>query len=253
MKCCFYGTGAADWLLRDYHPDELFRHFSCMRLGDEVMIDAPSTFFVQTEHMGLSVDGIRYILYTHLHDDHFSPQVLTALCERGPVTVIVEEHALSFLPSHPDLTVVPLTVGVETRVGEYIVLPVTANHFTSSDQTPVHYIIRHEDKTVFYGLDGAWWTPMCWRALRAHAPFDLMVIEATLGDLHADTRLFEHNNLPMVEEMVAICRNAGVITDRTVIRISHLAKQAYPPSMPVTLRLEGTGISAAYDGEEVTF
>ena len=47
-------------------------------------------------------------------------------------------------------------------------------------------------------------------ALRAQAPFDALVIDATIGDGHdGDYRVFEHNSLPMVRMMVESLRANG--------------------------------------------
>ena len=78
--------------------------------------------------------------------------------------------------------------------------------------------------------------------------YDLMVFDGTLGDDYGDYRIFEHNNLRMVELISETIRNTGVLKPDGKIMISHLAYAVHGTHKETEKKLEKAGVGVAYDG-----
>lgn len=93
MKLTFLGTSAGEFYPAmwchcphcDYarqHGGRNLRRHSCALLDDDVMIDLSSHAFITAAEMGLDITGIRTLLVTHDHADHFDP--LNLICRITP-------------------------------------------------------------------------------------------------------------------------------------------------------------------------
>lgn len=69
-----------------------------------------------------------------------------------------------------------------------------------------------------------------------------MIFDATIGDVKGDYRIFEHNNLVMVEEM---CDTFRKICNRFMI--SHMARTLHSDHDTLVNRMKRSGIEVAYD------
>ena len=120
--------------------------------------------------LGFDISKIKYILNTHNHDDHFNQNTVDYLTSQGAKLIKAE----------PNMAI---------SLGEYSILPLKGNH-----SVPVcHFIIEHNGKRMFYGLDGAW---LLYEEIDAiwTRGVDLAVFDATVGFIDGDYRIFEHNN-----------------------------------------------------------
>ena len=177
MKITFLGTGAADWVF-DLHKDmDGFRRNSSALVDDCLLIDPGPDVMDALETFKKDAKKIKYIINTHNHSDHF--------CEK---TV----EALSFAEF------ISFCAGEEKRVGPYLIKAYEANHKTCGGS--VHFIIDDNERKLFYGLDGAWLTYEEAGAINK-CGIDYAVLDATVGDIEGDYRIFEHNNLTMVREI----------------------------------------------------
>ena len=74
---------------------------------------------------------------------------------------------------------------------------------------------------------------------------DLAVLDATIGDVPGDYRIFEHNNLNMVVEMKTTLAS---YVKRWVI--SHMARTLHTSHAELSDRMKAHGIEVAFDGFE---
>ena len=75
---------------------------------------------------------------------------------------------------------------------------------------------------------------------------DLAVLDGTLGDQLGDVRVLEHNNLTMVEQLVAALKP---YVPRFVI--SHMARTLHTPHDELVARVAPHGVEVAFDGLEL--
>ncbi len=221
MTLTFLGTGAADW--NGFDPALGFRRrFSSALVNGDLLLDPGPDVFDAARTFSVDLSGVRRVLVTHEHADHFCPETMDRLRRAGAERAEV-------LP------------GASARVGPYAVTALPANHATCPGAR--HYLISDGVKTLFYGLDGAWLTLDEVRGIRAAAPVDLAVLDGTLGDAADDLRVFEHNSLPMVTALAAAL---SPFVRR--FAVSHMARTLHGTHAALEARLAGTGILAAFDG-----
>ena len=221
MKITFLGTGAADWKLEQHGEMEGYRRHSSLLIDDCLLIDPGRHVPNALQAFGKRAADICYMLNTHRHGDHYSAATVEML------------GAERFYP---------MQAGQVLQLGPYTVTALRANHATCTDA--VHFIISDGKKKIFYGLDGAWLLYDEVQAIREGV--DLAVLDATVGDVAGDYRIFEHNNLNMAVE---IKRTLAPFVGRFFI--SHLARTLHTPHAELAARMRPHGIEVAFDGCEI--
>ena len=221
MNIHFLGTGAADWTPTSLDAAGFHRHFSSALIDGELLIDPGPHVFNACKEQGIDPAAIRHIILTHPHNDHYSRQTVDALTAMG-----AEFH--------------PITAGECLTLGDYTIRAVEGNHATVS--YCVHFHITKGDKRLFYALDGAWLTYSAYQLLKTYGA-DLAVLDATIGDRPGDWRIFEHNNLAMVEIMKqTLSPYVGAFV------ISHMALTLHEDHLTLAKTMQEKGIVAAFDG-----
>ena len=222
MKITFLGTGAADWKYERHKDTEGYRRNSALLVNDELLIDPGPLVPNALQVFGKDAERIKYIINTHRHGDHYDPE-----------TVAYMKNAELY----------DMSAGEERTLGGYTVSALRANHSTCSEA--VHFIISDGSVSMFYGLDGAWLMYDEVAAIKKKG-VDIAVLDATIGDVEGDYRIFEHNNLNMVTEIKASL-------DKHVKRwvISHMARTLHTSHEELVARMKPYGIEVAYDGFEL--
>lgn len=221
MELLFLGTGAADWPLTRKTEMKEFRRRSSMLIDRCLLIDPGPQVLEALEEYGIEVGEIKYIIYTHKHEDHFSEKTLEILTNAGA-------------------KMIEISAGKECQIGIYHILAYQGNHATC--ENTVHFIIKDEEHTIFYGLDGAWLMYEEVQGIKKYRP-DLAVLDATIGDIEGDYRIFEHNNLNMVLEM------KKTLTPYTKqFCISHMARTLHTEHQVLSEKMEKHQVWTAYDG-----
>lgn len=252
MRVLFSGTGASDWKPEDRERGE-YRRFTSAIINDDLLLDPGPhvSDFAEWYGRGDCLAGIRDVLLTHSHDDHFQMDQLRRLCADRRIQFWCNETVASFVEQTEGLTIHKLRCFEPTCIGSYVVTAVPANHGTAIGQEQAcHYMIEQNGKRIFYGCDGAWLRRDTWYYMNGYE-FDLMILDGTLGDAYGDHRIFEHNNLRMVELMAETFRKTGVLKKQGKIMITHLSRKCHGTQAEVELRLRDSRIDVAYDGCEV--
>lgn len=224
MKLLFLGTGAADWPMEKTDNASEFRRFSSALVDDILLID-PGPQVIDTLHeQQKNLKAIRFILNTHKHPDHFSQETVRTLTALGAEWI--ELHA-----------------GMTKTFDRYTVSAYCGNHSTCPDT--VHFILTDTQHTLFYGLDGAWLLYDEVQAIKRMKP-DLAILDATIGDVEGDYRIFEHNNLPMISEI-----KKTLAPYVKTFCISHMARTLHTDHKTLSEKMSKLGILVAYDGLEI--
>ena len=223
MKITFLGTGAADWSKKKRAEMTEFRRFSSTLIDDVLLIDpGPHALEALTE-FGKDAARIQYIINTHKHKDHFCEETVRAL----------EAYGATFFD---------LNSGDSVKLGAYTVHAYAGNHSTC--EKTVHFIITDGERTLFYGLDGAWLLYEEVQAIKTYQP-DFAVFDATIGNIDGDYRVFEHNNLNMVLEMKKTLEPyIGKFA------ISHMARTLHTNHKTLCDEMQAHCVAVAYDGWE---
>ena len=223
MKILFLGTGAADWPAERPADAKEHRRLSSALIDDTLLIDPNQCVFDALKEYGKEPAKIKYIINTHPHSDHYCEETVKELEKSGAVFI-------------------PFYAGDEKTVGKYTVRAYAANHSTAD--LPVHFIVSDGAKTLFYGLDGAWLLYGEVQAIKQYRP-DLAVLDATVGFIDGDYRIFEHNDLYMVLEMKkSLEKYIGTFC------ISHMARTLHQDHKALSEKMNGYGVITAYDGME---
>ncbi len=221
MKITFLGTGAADWVLALHKDMEGFRRNASALIDDVLLIDPGPDVMNALEAFNKDASKIKYIINTHRHSDHYNEETIKSLT--GAEFVDFKD-------------------GDEKKLSNYTVKAFKSNHPTCND--PVHFIISDGEKNVFYGLDGAWLTYKEVAAIKENN-IDYAILDATVGDIKGDFRIFEHNNLNMVKEMTYTLN-----PDVKQFCISHMARTLHNSHEELVKNMQEFGVEVAYDGME---
>lgn len=225
MKLLFLGTGAADWPQEKPSDQTEHRRFSSALIDGTLLIDPGPQVPKALREQNIPPSDIRFVINTHRHSDHFSDQTLAMLKAAGAQFV-------------------PIAAGETQQIGRYTISAYRANHGTVTEA--VHFIITDGERTLFYGLDGAWLLYEEVQAIKAAKP-DLAVLDATIGFVEGDYRIFEHNDLTMVLQMQ---KTLAPYIGRFCI--SHMAYTLHTDHGNLTEAMRPYDILVAFDGLEVT-
>lgn len=221
MKIQFLGTGAADWPIKRKDGEKEYRHLSSALIDGCLLIDFGPNVLDALDNCKVKQTDIKYIINTHRHADHYNEDVLKTLIAGGAEFVPFEKNE-------------------QKEIGKYTIYSFAANHSTCDGAA--HFIIDDGEKTVFYGLDGAWLLMSEVDAIKRFKP-DVAVLDATVGDIVGDYRIFEHNNLNMVSEIKkSLEQYVGKFY------ISHMARTLHTNHEALAKRMERDGVFVAYDG-----
>ena len=250
----FLGTGAADWKIAE--RDGFFRRNSAALINGELMLDCGEHIFDFSESINCTglYEKVTDIIITHDHPDHFNKDSVLKIADLQKIRVCCCKRISEIIGPHRNIEYVLLNSFKVQRTGNYEIIPLLANHqiVTDGDYSAYQYIIKTADgKTVFYGLDGAWFLRPSWEEMKKHK-FNIMIFDCTAGDKN-DWRLFEHNTIPMLRMMTEGIKNAKILEDDAVLVASHFAKKLHGSHEETAGILEKDGIMAAYDGMKLIF
>ncbi len=257
MKLTFLGTGAADWDIHAYTPGVQHRRFSSALVDESLLIDPGPHIFHYVEHEGTDamLDGVRHIIVTHSHADHFDPHSVARLCighdctlwgdaacYRRLVEVLGEKDAASvrFVETQLEQTY---------DIGNYAVTPLRSNHATPdpAEETRV-YLVERDGRILYYGCDSAWIPTRAWNVIKNKA-VNAMVLECTCGEIaRNDWRIFEHNTLEMLELMLTTFRKYRYFAPDVRYYASHMARTLHGDFDSTARALDELGVTMAYDG-----
>jgi len=242
--------------------------------GAGILIDFPSEIVSQAWRHGVDLPGLRTLLVTHSHGDHWFPYQLRWRCR--PTAMSRPGEVAPYDARGPRQTEIPLlhvfgNASVEAILrrelgddlepfaivfhairpedtfpaGGFTVTALPAHHDVGREEA-VHYVLQAEDRTILYGLDGDTFLPGTRERLRAFR-FDLVIMEATFG-------LGDGGNHRNFERLIAEAqwlREEGRMKVNGRIVATHFSPHYSPPHAETSDYLLRHDILAAWDGMEV--
>ena len=261
MQITFLGTGAADTpvvLPQQYQTafSKEIRRNSSILVQDWLMIDCGPHALNSLELLHADLSKITDLCVTHTHADHIDPAAVAALAakRKKPLRIWCDAGAAPVFSKIANVDLHPLRAGQEMNIGECSVIPLSANHLVeNSDEQPLHYLLEYQGKRMFYGCDGAWIQASSFLILQQHRPLDLMIFDATVGRQDEGIRLGSHNSLAMLELMLPLLSQCGMVEERTKVVLSHMAITLHQPYDSIVKEMESKGFTVAYDGLTISF
>lgn len=259
MKITFLGTGASDWDISLYAKGKYHRRYSSLLVDGDLLIDpGPNIFhFAKNEGRENILDGVKNIIVTHSHRDHFDSFSVARLCVDRDCTLWADRACRRKLKRDlGDETVrrirfIQTLPGGEYDIGDYRITSLRSNHATpDKDEITRLYLVEKQGRILYYGCDSAWIPTVSWNVIKTK-PVNLMVLECTCGELSEDDwRIFEHNTPAMLELMLKMFRKYSLFAPDVKYYASHIAMTLHKePSEQIRL-FESLGVTLAFDGTE---
>ncbi len=230
---------------------------SAALLDDLVLLDCSPSTPLAAERCGASLAGVRLLLWTHQHSDHFSPATLMyrSWVNTGPLTVAgppdVVDAARHWLPAEADVEFVALRPGDRLERHGCRVVALPAAHRTGlGDGEPealLFDVTGPSGTRVLYATDTG---PLPAAAVQACAGvgFDVVVLEESFGDrLDHGT---QHLDLATFPDQLRRLREVGGIGPDTHVVATHLSHHN-PPTPELARRLADWGAHVHDDGHVV--
>lgn len=248
MELLFLGTGAADFLpsLQDkdrFTVDKNIRRCTMTLLDQTTLIDCGPHLMDALQIHKVNQEKIQNVLVTHSHSDHFRADSLQALALGRETPLHVWHNEELSMPEVENVVFHPMHIGAACQIDKWQVTPLRANHMMGA----VHFDITDGEKTMFYGCDGAWLLLDTYNYMK-DKQYDLMIMDATVGDYEGDFRMAEHNSIPMIRSMLKSFHTVKIATEKTKIVLDHLARTLHKPHEETCRIVEKDGFIVAYDG-----
>ncbi len=210
------------------------------------------------ERLGISLAGVRLLLWTHQHSDHFSAATLmyrawsdpTPLVVVGPPDVV--ETARHWVAPDAAVEFRPVCPGDVVDHAGHLVRVLASSHRTrlgrDGEPDSVLYDVTARSGTrVLYATDTGPLPTATVEATR-DAAYDVVVLEESFGDLFDHgTR---HLDLSTFPEQVRRLRSVGAIGASTRVVATHLSHHN-PPTPELARRLAAWGAEVCDDGTEL--
>ncbi|MDD5916112.1 MAG: MBL fold metallo-hydrolase [Clostridiales bacterium] len=236
-------------------------------INDDLLIDFPPDANMHMLQNGLDYSGVKYLIVTHSHLDHFAPVDLffrddvcyahnlkvPQMLLYGPPKVI--DTFRRYLEFYPDERIGKYIVTQTAEfykpvtMGRYTVTPLRANHMTGNDAA--FYLITDGEKTVLYMHDTGMLYDDALDYLKSHSVHaDFVSFDCTYVLLPSGGG---HLGLDTCCTVRDILTEAGVIGEHTVKCVNHFShngKAIYDELVPVAAK---EGFLVSYDGMPVKF
>lgn len=250
MKVKLLGTGAADFLpsLKDTNRFTInieIRRSTVTLVDEGLLIDCGPHLLDEIELFGGDIDKMDNILLTHYHSDHINKDILKEFAIKRGKPVTLWYNKVIEMPEIEGVILKPIDLFTEYDIAGYKVTALPANHNFGA----VHFTIE-KDKNLFYGCDGAWMLMETFHALK-DKNFDMMIMDATMGDYDGDWRVSEHNSIPMVRMLVKSFKNFGISNENTKIVLDHLSRTLQRSYEVTSECIKDDGFIIGYDGLEL--
>lgn len=255
FKLLFLGTGAADSspLLATEYADRLspdHRRTSALLINDCYLIDCGHHTLDCLRLTGTPLSQIKHLFLTHLHGDHCRPDHIQTIASAKDEPLHIWLRNDAELPPLTNVILHPMDPLTSYEIDDLTVTGLVANH----TDCPQHFVIERADKRFFYGCDGAWLINPSFKFMKHRGRFDLMIMDATVGDYDGDLRMAEHNCIPMIRSMRASFKTVKMADEDTVFCLSHLARTLHKPThAEIVEQFRPDGFLVAYDGMKYEF
>ena len=245
------------------------RKRSSMVIGEDLLIDLGPDCVTAGFQYGKDISGIRYLLQTHAHADHFDAGIfvtrhpdyaaektihLDVFCSRGtfdamntwvrrqePAYDLYSEQIRKAM--HFDYH--PVSGNEVFTCGPYTVHAIDSRHDPAEGS--LIYLISRDDTHLLYATDLLRLDKTAWEILGKYQ-LAAVFLDQTYGK---DRNAGGHTDAGMVAEYVERMRNTGIIDAETKVYATHLSHEGNDVHEIMESEAEKHGYHIAYDGMTV--
>ena len=258
-RLLFLGSGAADWPpFEDGAPFPqpfVYRSNASLLVDGHILIDCGPKTMTRLSALGCQAEQITDLMITHSHSDHYDADQVYALSDLPrpkPLRIWYPAGVELRLSSFKHVELYALHPGDVAIPRGYSVLALAANHpVRTTSEIPLAYLFDNEICRWLYATDGAWFNAHSWRRFCDEPAINALIIDCTLGEVVGDWRVFEHNSLAMVKQIVAVMRHNGLFAPAAQVVLTHLAKETHLPHLELARQVAAEGLTVAFDGMEL--
>ena len=253
MKLIFLGTCAAGAPnIPEAELPEDRRRCASLYIEGGVVVDVAIQSFDFATKLGIDTAGVTDIFLSHAHADHYNKGALLAYAKNARQklnfwcykTSVAALHLTEEEQELVNVCPVDFMQEIETAGMRVKVLP--ANH---ANGDAIHFVFEKDGKTLYYGLDGAWFTPREWHYLNdGKKPLSALIIDATMPKEPINyINAGEHNNALLLPAVMRALKETGIAGEDTPIIADHIGTP-YHHKGSSPERLAAMGYLPAYDG-----
>lgn len=247
MKIKYLGTAAAEGIPAVFCDCETCRKAievggrsirtrSQAIIDDRLLIDFPADTYIHSLKYGIRLGNIKNCLITHSHSDHLYPNeiymrqtgIYAHLPQKSPITFYSDQRGYDLIEAvikadnikEHDVMVNRIELYKPFIVDGYEVTALRATH--SPKSSPVVYLIRKDNKTIFYCHDTSEFNEETMDYLKTlDFAVDLLSLDCTEGA--KDTQYSGHLNIFRCDSFVKQLKEIGIVNDKTKIVMNHFS------------------------------
>lgn len=277
MKIQFMGTAAATAMPLPFCNCDVcrqarrnggkdFRKRSAALINDEMLIDLSPDLCSMAAMYGVDSGGIKYLLQTHSHSDHFDAghfvtrsgdYATRGLCHMDIVCsretcddmnhwVRENEPGMDLYDARwqqdMDFSLHLIKPSERIQLGEYRITALDSGH--DSRIQALVYIIEHKCKSMLYGTDLRQFPAEAWRELRNHR-LDAVILDQTYGE---GFNAGGHLDAGQVAKLVGRMRRLDIINDGSLVYATHISHEGNHIHDEMECLAGANGYHIAYDG-----
>lgn len=239
-----------------------FRTRSQVLIDDVLSVDFPPEAYLHSLKSGVSLSGLKYVLVTHSHMDHFyahdfilrgykyarlDEDVLKIYGNPEVGKVFNECTAREMKPEvEPHVKFNAVKPYCKLNVGEYTVIAIPANHGKTEDAL-LYYVARGGTGYLHFYDTGK----ICDEAFeflsRHKAKADVVAFDCTFGEV-VGGEASRHMGIEDCMVMKRKLQDRGLIDGHTKLVITHFSHNCNPTRAHLSEIEKKYGVTAAYDG-----
>lgn len=240
------------------------RSLSQTIIDGKLLIDLPADTLSHFRQYGLNLGNIEYLLITHVHDDHYCPNLFSTRgtdfapvlgCEKLHVygNADVERLFSGYYKLFPirdeireNIVFHTLTPFESVSIGGYKVTPLKANH--APEQVALNYIIDDGKTALLYLLDSGYPNEETLSFIAKYPrTFSCVIMDGTMGVNYYVHHMNFVQDKWLKEELLKL----GVADGTTKFIVSHITHNHTGLHEETEEYFKHSGITVAYDGMEI--
>lgn len=236
-------------------------------VNDDLLLDLCPDTYTHTLQQGRDFSGIRYLLVTHSHTDHFYPVELTLrgadyghapdaptlniYCNQAVKDYFYKAAAHELEPEVAAGLKFHILKAFETvEAGPYRVTPLPARHMNPEDEAYI-YLVEQGEKRLLYAHDTGRFFPEVWAFLADQPkPLDLVSLDCTTGP-HENGPRGGHMGIPDNILIRQRLLEFGMADDRTKFILNHFSHNGGLLYDQLAEYAGPYGMTPSFDGMEV--